>query len=534
MAETWKTEAEMLASLVVGGEREVSAQDIRDCIYSVLRPEVLEFQVPSEAIDHVAGKVARSLDGRTFDFYRDVEGVVANLPEELQTTKSRNNTGANMYNGDVVYITGAISNRPTFGLADKRNATANKTIAVLTHDVANNADGYATAFGAVRDLDTTGPGAETWNEGDELFLGNSGQLTNVRPTAAGDSIVSIGYVLYSHASSGIIWITIRRDHPIYLEPGIYEARPLKSSTSYMPCVLWSWTDFLVPVQDADRRQNQLTQQEYRDTDQVKSFADRNSTTILSLDYQMPHEWAGTDVELHWHAIPCGPTDGTVEVEGSYFFDGLYGGSLVSGSVVCPREVPAAAGWTAFAKSMPVLGANQHHPHYTDLVTCVAPANPAYSDILRLVVKRVPDTYIGSNPDGDASANLCIEWLDIHYQRLIFGSAEEYSGTIRFDPAATFGDPADIPGREAMYVTISAKSAGGQPVSFRVYNVTDGEVVQLVAGGDAELTGLTNTDYQWFDIGPLVVGTGTKEYRIEAKYDSAADEPRLAHTRIKAR
>lgn len=202
MTETWKTEAEVLADLPVGENRAISAQDVRDGFYSGRRPEVVYFQNLEEAPEHVEGAV--HYRGGTWNFARSIPGVVVNLPEEVQTPLSQNTSGGLLANGTAVYVSGATGNKPTLGRASNADASSQSMIGLVTHDIASNGYGYATTYGLVRELNTS-----AWVEGTELFLGVDGALTHVPPVVP-SRLVSVGYVVYQHASAGEVLVSIRR------------------------------------------------------------------------------------------------------------------------------------------------------------------------------------------------------------------------------------------------------------------------------------------------------------------------------------
>ena len=115
-----------------------------------------------------------------------------------------NKTGSTIQNMHVVYITGAQGNRVTAAQAQANNVSADKTLAVATQDIANNAEGFATILGMVRQVNTS-----AWAEGTELWLSAAvaGAITNVRPTSPNHQ-VRVGYVVRSHATEGVIYVTV--------------------------------------------------------------------------------------------------------------------------------------------------------------------------------------------------------------------------------------------------------------------------------------------------------------------------------------
>lgn len=130
-------------------------------------------------------------------------GVTLQAGQEF-LLRGLNNSGATMADTTVVYISGAQGNRTVFSKAQANLATADKTIGVLTQDITNNQEGFATLAGLVRGIDTS-----AWAEGAELWLSaaTAGLLTNIKPPAPNNA-VSLGYVVRSHASLGSIYVRV--------------------------------------------------------------------------------------------------------------------------------------------------------------------------------------------------------------------------------------------------------------------------------------------------------------------------------------
>jgi len=111
-------------------------------------------------------------------------------------------------NGELIYIDGADGANPTASLAQADNeAEAHKTIAMATEDISSGQQGYATTSGLVRNLDTG-----SYVAGTELYLSptTAGAFTDTEPTSPNYS-VSIGKVIRSHASEGVVLVSIHLD-----------------------------------------------------------------------------------------------------------------------------------------------------------------------------------------------------------------------------------------------------------------------------------------------------------------------------------
>jgi hypothetical protein len=127
-----------------------------------------------------------------------------------QWLRVRNNTGATLPNGCVVYVNGAQGNRPTVTSADVAGeALSSQTIGILTEEIANNGNGFCTTFGLVRGVDTAG-----LVEGDPIYLSTSGTFTTTRPTSPNHE-VRLGNIIFADATDGIIFTSVNNGWELY-------------------------------------------------------------------------------------------------------------------------------------------------------------------------------------------------------------------------------------------------------------------------------------------------------------------------------
>ena len=111
-----------------------------------------------------------------------------------------NRTGSTILNGQVVYVLGAHADDLEVGLASNTShATSHGTLGMATEDINNNSQGFVTVLGLVHGLDT-----HSFAEGDTLYLGTSGAVTNIAPTSPTHRVI-VGIVVRSHPVNGIIW-----------------------------------------------------------------------------------------------------------------------------------------------------------------------------------------------------------------------------------------------------------------------------------------------------------------------------------------
>jgi len=439
-------------------------------------------------------------------------GVVRQLGEEMHLLV-RNATGSTIADGTAVYISGAIGNKTLIDLADKAAEETAHVVGLTTEELANNAEGYVTTYGIVHNQDTS-----SWVEGTELFLGDAGALTSTRPSPP-DQVVTGGWVTYQHGSDGEILVNPRRRHQSTYPIGLREARPLVSSSSFADLYIWSWTDEKFPAITGQSNQTDWTVEAYRDTGQLKVFFRHDQDNQLHGDVQMPHEWAGTDVEFHLHTIPMASGTGNVYWSGAYAF------------VNPDAALPAAASWTAISQTQSVAPADQYVRQIVELATCTAPVSAKHSAILSFRLARLgdnpSDTYTTSKDHGTAAANLCIESYDVHYQRMLEGSMDEYDGrpilnhTRFLYEQSSGGVTYDNSG---LFVQLDARSRGGNEVEFQLWDINE-----AAQKGSAVTT--SSTSFVQLLIGPLTLADGLRDLRVRARYTGTADEPIVGRVRV---
>ncbi len=149
----------------------------------------------------------------------DNTGVVDNA-EAIQII-GRNSTGATLYKGTVVYISGSTGNRPNFVKSQANaEATSAGTFGVIANDLANNADGYAVCIGYLDNLDTRSTAthpftADTLADGDTIYLSptNAGYITNIKPSAP-NHLVYLGKVTRTSPTNGTIVYRIQNGYEL--------------------------------------------------------------------------------------------------------------------------------------------------------------------------------------------------------------------------------------------------------------------------------------------------------------------------------
>jgi hypothetical protein len=168
----------------------------------------IDFSTSSTASGAVARLTWNDTDG-TLDLGLKGGNVTLQIGQE-EVIRVLNNTGSAMVEMQAVYITGSSGQRVTVALADADiESASSKTLGILTEDIANNAEGFVTFGGLVRNINTS-----AFTEGAVLWLSSTaGGLTTTRPTAPINSVM-IGYCVRSHATQGSIYVNVQNGYEL--------------------------------------------------------------------------------------------------------------------------------------------------------------------------------------------------------------------------------------------------------------------------------------------------------------------------------
>jgi len=121
----------------------------------------------------------------------------------------RNETGATLTKGTVVYINGAAGNKATVAKAlATSDSTSAQTFGVIQAYIANNNNGYAVLAGDIAGLDTSAFAAGT-----QLYLSSTtaGGYTSTKQYAP-NHLVYVGVVTRSHVNQGTIEVRIQNGY----------------------------------------------------------------------------------------------------------------------------------------------------------------------------------------------------------------------------------------------------------------------------------------------------------------------------------
>jgi hypothetical protein len=154
------------------------------------------------------GVPANGLEGQVLLKASDVSYDTAwfdNYAATVQATV-RNETGATLTKGTVVYISGGAGNKPLVSKASaSTEASSSKTFAILAADIPTNSNGQAVTLGLLKGLDTS-----AFTAGANLWLSTvAGEIVSPNPPASPAHSVFLGNVVRVHATQGEIEVRIQ-------------------------------------------------------------------------------------------------------------------------------------------------------------------------------------------------------------------------------------------------------------------------------------------------------------------------------------
>lgn len=155
------------------------------------------------------GKLTWNTTDQTLDLGLSAGGVSMQIGQEVYY-RVKNGTAGVIPNGSMVRYTGTegLSGNILVAPALANGGTASQTFLGLTTEALNPGDsGFATHFGRVRGIDTTGnPYGEVWADGDVIFASAlvAGWLTK-NPPEAPNNRVRVGIVVHAHPN-GVLFV----------------------------------------------------------------------------------------------------------------------------------------------------------------------------------------------------------------------------------------------------------------------------------------------------------------------------------------
>lgn len=166
---------------------------------------VTQYDTTAFSGDVLQGQIRWNDDWSTFDMGMN-ENVTQQVGQE-QYYYVKNQTGTQIDDGTVVMATGTTGNSGRILVAPAigdGTIPARYIMGIATQNIGNGEDGFVTSFGLVKGINTEGPGSETWNDGDELWVSPTtpGGLTNIEPTEP-NLKVSVALVIHAHSNGSI-------------------------------------------------------------------------------------------------------------------------------------------------------------------------------------------------------------------------------------------------------------------------------------------------------------------------------------------
>lgn len=177
----------------------------------------IQFDTAHTPLTNAEGLIQWNSDEGTLNMGMPGGNVVLQVGQE-HLIRVKNDSGAQINNGQAVYISGGTGNFPRISLADADTAPTSAVVGVATENIANNQHGYVTTIGLVRDINTN-----AWTAGTLVYLSSTaGTLTSTMPTPPA-YVVRVGVVVRQHATEGVLFV-----HTSSAMEGAGDARYLKT------------------------------------------------------------------------------------------------------------------------------------------------------------------------------------------------------------------------------------------------------------------------------------------------------------------
>lgn len=310
-----------------GGEDKVLINPrIAEMLNSRLGVEYIDFdEIPPEDIQE--RRMQWSSVEQTVGIGMPGGKVTLNVGQEMFIPRRvENKTGANLKNGELIYISGGTGVNAHVSLA-KADAltTSSSTIAMLTEDIDDNAKGYATAFGIVRG-DTDQPiDTSSYAVGTELYLSSAtaGGFTDTKP-AHPNYCIRIGQVFRQHAAEGEILVHIEdaitadriagAESAVWIDEN-FDSVSTARGASAPDLITYKDTNILVAALDGASTSEELNSWREYQHNAVQGDAD---TTAV--------------VDFHAHVGPTTANTGDVKLSIEVYISRIDGGELYSQTI----------------------------------------------------------------------------------------------------------------------------------------------------------------------------------------------------------
>jgi hypothetical protein len=196
----------------------------------------------------VAGKF--DIPTGTATDYLDGAGTVTPFPTFTRASavfrEVRNETGATLTKGTIVYISGASGNKATVSKAiANTDATSAQTFGLIFEDLSNNHNGTAIVFGELTGLNTSAFAA-----GVQLYLSatTAGTFTSTKQYAP-NHLVYIGIVTRSHANQGSIEVNIQNGYELDELHDVEAQSPANRNSLFYDSTSGTWKSRAIAAED---------------------------------------------------------------------------------------------------------------------------------------------------------------------------------------------------------------------------------------------------------------------------------------------
>ncbi|CAB4121417.1 hypothetical protein UFOVP11_11 [uncultured Caudovirales phage] len=150
------------------------------------------------------GSVSVNQVGSNADLSVAVAGSTTNVIVQV-----RNNTGATLTKGTVVYMNGTVGQIPTVTKAlATSDATSAQSLGMVSADLANNSNGYVTVIGLITNIDTS-----DYTDGAQLYLSSTvaGAVTMTKQFAPAH-LVYVAFVEHAHPTQGKLFVKVQNGY----------------------------------------------------------------------------------------------------------------------------------------------------------------------------------------------------------------------------------------------------------------------------------------------------------------------------------
>jgi hypothetical protein len=175
---------------------------------SISDPDYIQFSTTATATNE-AGRLSWDSTNGALKLGLFGDNISVAIGEEL-VTYARNDDSVTLVKGDVVYLSGAVGDKPAVIRASNvGNVTSATTFGIVAETIAPNELGYVVTRGALSGLNLGG-----YTTGDIVWLDSTaGDFTNVKPAPPAHSVF-LGVVLRANPGNGAVYIAVQNGYEL--------------------------------------------------------------------------------------------------------------------------------------------------------------------------------------------------------------------------------------------------------------------------------------------------------------------------------